>query len=98
MMNFLQTGKALYILAAVCLAGIVVRLLAGSFYKGLIKESANLALTKNKYLRALKQNAEDTYRLNQGMNNTKVYLEKQLYSLRMAGLSIKGLEIGRAHV
>ena len=52
MMNFLQTGKALYILAAVCLAGIVVRLLAGSFYKGLIKESANLALTKNKYLRA----------------------------------------------
>ena len=92
MMNFLQTGKALYILAAVCLAGIVVRLLAGSFYKGLIKESANLALTKNKYLRALKQNAEDTYRLNQGMNNTKVYLEKQLYSLRMVGLSIKGLD------
>lgn len=92
MMNFLQTGKALYVLAAVCLAGIMVRLLAGSFYKGLIKESANLALTKNKYLRALKQNAEDTYRLNQGMNNTRVYLEKQLYSLKMMGLSIKGLD------
>ena len=27
-----------------------------------------MALTKNKYLRGLKQNAEDTYRMNQGMN------------------------------
>ena len=50
MMSFLQTGKALYILAAVCLAGIISRLIAGSFYKGLIKESVNMALTKNKYL------------------------------------------------
>ena len=92
MMNFLQTGKALYILAAVCLAGIVVRLLAGSFYKGLIKESVNMALTKNKYLRNLKQNAEDTYRINQGMNNTRVYLERQLYGLRVMGMSIRGLD------
>lgn len=92
MMNVLQTGKALYALAAICLAGILVRMAAGSFYKGLIKESANLALTKNKYLRALKQNAEDTYRVNQGMNNTRVYLEKQLYSLKMLGFSLKGVD------
>ena len=58
MMSFLQTGKALYVLAAICLAGIFTRLAAGSFYKRLIKESTNLALTKNKCLRALRQNAE----------------------------------------
>lgn len=92
MMSFLQTGRALYILAAICLAGIVSRLIAGSFYKGLIKESVNMALTKNKYLRNLKQNAEDTYRINQGMNNTRVYLERQLYSLRVMGMSIRGLD------
>ena len=73
MMSFLQTGKALYVLAAICLAGVFTRLMAGSFYKRLIKESTNMALTKNKYLRGLKQNAEDTYRMNQGMNNT-VYI------------------------
>ena len=92
MMNVLQTGKALYVLAAICLAGILVRMMAGSFYKGLIRESANLALTKNKCLRALKQNAEDTYRMNQGMNNTRVYLEKQLYGLKMLGFSLKGVD------
>ena len=92
MMSFLQTGKALYILAAICLAGIISRLIAGSFYKGLIKESVNMALTKNKYLRNLKQNAEDTYRINQGMNNTRVYLERQLYGLRVMGMSVRGLD------
>ena len=92
MMSFLQTGKALYILAAICLAGIISRLVAGRFYKGLIKESVNMALTKNKYLRNLKQNAEDTYRINQGMNNTRVYLERQLYGLRVMGMSVRGLD------
>ena len=51
-----------------------------------------MALTKNKYLRGLKQNAEDTYRMNQGMNNTRVYLERQMYSLRTFGMSVKGLD------
>ena len=60
-MSFLETGRALYLLAAICLGGIMVRLAAGSFYKRLIRESSNLALAKNRYLRALRQNAEDTY-------------------------------------
>ena len=84
-MSFLETGRALYLLAAICLGGIMVRLAAGSFYKRLIRESSNLALAKNRYLRALRQNAEDTYRINMGMNNTRVYLERQIYSLRFMG-------------
>lgn len=92
MMSFLQTGKALYVLAAICLAGVFSRLMAGSFYKRMIKESTNMALTKNKYLRSLKQNAEDTYRINQGMNNTRVYLERQMYGLRTMGMSVRGMD------
>lgn len=92
MISFLQTGKALYVLAAICLAGILTRMMAGSFYKRLIKESTNLALTKNKCLRSLKQNAEDTYRINQGMNNTRVYLERQMYGMRMMGFSVRGMD------
>lgn len=92
MISFLQTGRALYVLAAICLAGVFSRLMAGSFYKRLIKESANMALTKNKCLRAIKQNAEDTYRINQGMSNTRVYLERQLYGLRMRGMSVRAMD------
>lgn len=85
-------GKGIVCAGTICLAGVFSRLMAGSFYKGLIKESTNLALTKNKYLRNLKQSAEDTYRINQGMNNTRVYLERQIYGLRMLGLSVRGLD------
>ena len=92
MMSFLQTGKALYVLAVICFGGIFVRLAAGSFYKKLIKESANMALTKNRYLRNLKQNAEDTYRINMGMNNAAVYLQRQLGNLKFLGFSLSGLE------
>ena len=38
MMSFLETGRALYLLAAICLGGIMVKLAAGSFYKRLIRE------------------------------------------------------------
>ena len=92
MVGFLQTGRALYVLAAICLAGIFIRLRAGSIYKRLIRESENLALTKNKYLRGLKQNAEDTYRMNMGMSNTRVYLEHQMYGLKGGGMSLKAME------
>lgn len=92
MESFLQTGTALYLLAAICLAGVMTRWAAGNCYGRLIKESGNLTLTKSKYLRGLKQNAEDTYRMNQGMSNTRVYLERQLYGLKTMGLSLRGMD------
>ena len=75
---------------------IFVRLAAGSFYKKLIKESANMALTKNRYLRNLKQNAEDTYRINMGMNNAAVYLQRQLGNLKFLGFLYRDLKIWQA--
>ena len=48
MMSFLQTGKALYVLAAICLAGILVRMMAGSFYKGLIRELSLIHIFEDK--------------------------------------------------
>lgn len=83
MLNFLQTGAVLYVLAAVCLLGMVSKITAGSIYKRWIRETSNMALTKNRSLRGLKQKAEDTYRLNQGMSNTRVYLERQFYDMKL---------------
>ena len=90
MLEFLETGKALYVLAAVCGLGLFSRLVARSLYKRLVKETDNMTLTKNRYLRDLKQKAENTYRLNQGINNSRVYLEKQLSTYRFLGLTLSG--------
>lgn len=90
MLEFLETGRALYVLAAVCGIGILGRLVARNLYKRLMKETDNMTLTKNRYLRELKQKTENTYRLNQGIHNSRVYLEKQLTNYRFLGMSLSG--------
>ena len=90
MLQILESGQALYALAAVCALGILARLTARTLYKRLIRETDNMALTKNRYLREFKQKAENTYRLNQGIANTQVYLEKQLSTYRFLGVSLNG--------
>ena len=47
MLEFLETGKALYVLTAVCILGLLSRLTARNLYKRLIRETDNMTLTKN---------------------------------------------------
>uniref|UniRef100_UPI0006D069D0 hypothetical protein n=1 Tax=Clostridium sp. NkU-1 TaxID=1095009 RepID=UPI0006D069D0 len=90
MLEFLQTGKALFVLAALCGIGIVTRWLTRNLYKRLIKESDNLTLTKNKSLRAFKQKTENTYQMNQGIPKVKPYLERQMYDFKYMGVTLHG--------
>lgn len=90
MLEILETGRALYALVAICILGLLSRVMARSLYKRLIRETDNMTLTKNRYLRELKQKAENAYRLNQGIQNTEAYLEKQLMNYRFFGLTLNG--------
>ena len=82
MLEFLETGQALYVLAGICLLGILTRVMTRNLYKRLIKESANMATTKNKSLRELKQRTENTYRINQGLRDCGAWLDHQLCELK----------------
>ena len=90
MLQFLETGQALYVLAGLCLLGIFTRVTTKNLYKRLIKESGNMATTKNKSLRDLKQKAESTYRMNQGMPDSSAWLDHQLCELRFRGMTLAG--------
>lgn len=48
MLEFLQTGKALSVLAAIGMIGFVSKLITRSLYKRLLKETDNMAMTRNK--------------------------------------------------
>lgn len=90
MLEFLQTGKALYVLAAFCGIGVITRWLTRNLYKRLIKESDNLTLTKNRNLRSFKQKTENTYQVNQGIPKVKPYLERQMYDFKYMGVTLHG--------
>ena len=74
----------------ICLMGMMSRLAARRVYKRLMKETDNMTLTRNRFLRELKQKAENTYRLNQGVRNIRAYVEKQLCRCRFLGISLSG--------
>lgn len=90
MLHLLETGQALYVLAAICLMGIFTRTFARHLYKRLWKESGNLAVTRNNSLKELKQRAENTYRMNQGMRDSGAWLEHQLAEMKTLGISLTG--------
>lgn len=93
MLELLQTGKALYVLAVLCGIGVITRWLTRNLYKRLIKESDNLTLTKNRNLRAFKQKTESTYQINQGIPKVKPYLERQMYDFKYMGITLHGWNI-----
>ena len=90
MLEFLQTGRMLYVLAAICALGTFSTLVTGSLYKRLIKETGNMALTKDKNLKALKQRMENVFLINHGIRNVNAYIEKQLYGFRFMHMSLDG--------
>ncbi len=90
MLQFLQTGKVLYVLAAICALGVFSKLVTSSLYKRLIKETGNMALTKNKNLKTLKQKTENVFLINHGIRNTAAYIEKQIYGFRFMKMSLDG--------
>lgn len=90
MLQLLETGRALYALAALCVLGILSRMVTRHAYKRLLKESKDLSLTKNKSLKELRQRAENTYRANQGLVDSGAWLEHQLYEFRTMGIRLSG--------
>lgn len=90
MLQLLETGWALYVLAGICVLGLLTRMMTRNLYKRLVKESANLATAKNKSLKELKQRAENAYRMNQGMRDSGVWLEHQLSELHFRGTTLAG--------
>lgn len=90
MLEFLQTGKALSVFAVIGAIGIISKLITRSLYKRLVKETDNMAMTKNKNLKVLKQKLENAYRLNQNIVNTQAYLDKQIYTFKFMHISLNG--------
>lgn len=88
MLEMLQTGKALYALAVIGAIGAASKFITRSLYKRLIRETDNMAMTKNRNLKALKQKLETICRLNQSIVNTEAYLERQMYGFRFMRISL----------
>ena len=92
MLNYLEQGLILYVMAAVCAIGVITKLAANHFYKSLIRQSDNLATAKDKQLQQMKTKYESIYRMNCGMKNTEAFVNKMQQQYRVAGIRLTNWE------
>lgn len=91
MLGFLEVGYGNIILAVVCLLGMIGTWTAGRKYQKLILQMDNIAGMQSKYLKQLKNKFETSYRVNQGVNNVGLFVEKNVMECRFLGIRLKQL-------
>lgn len=92
MLAYLEQGNALYIFAALCLIGMIGKLAVNHVYKSLIKQSDNIAAAKDKQLQQMKTKYESIYRINCGIKNSEVFVQKKLAQYQLVRLRLKTWE------
>lgn len=88
MLQFLESGNGVYVVAAICILGILSKLMAHNFYRRAIKQADNMASTRNRFLKSFRQKTENTYWMNQEIYNARVYIERQMFGYRFLGVSL----------
>ncbi len=92
MLLYLERGLALYGVCFVLFMGICTKWLTNHTYKKLLVQTENFSGVKDRGLKQLKSRYESTYRLNGGVQNIPVFIEKQLGQLGVFGIRLRRLE------
>lgn len=90
MLQFLEAGYGVYVVAAICVLGILSKCMLHGFYRSAIKQTDNMAATRNRFLKGFRQRTENTYWINQGIYNARAYIERQVFGYRFMGISLDG--------
>lgn len=70
---------------------VFVRILLGFLYVGMIRETDNMAVTKNRMLRQCKLKFVNCFQLNNGVNNVSVFVDKFLSRMTLGPFSYESL-------
>jgi hypothetical protein len=81
-----------YTVSVIFAVGILLRLILNGRYKSLIKQTENFGNCKNMFLKQIKLKFESNYRLNMGMNNIEVFVDRQLSKYKVMGTSLNQME------
>ena len=76
----------LYIIIAICIVGLLVKMMLSIKYKSLIRASKKMGTSTNKLMRVLRLKFETCYKLRIGVNNVDTFVDKYVYRHRFCGL------------
>ncbi|MBQ8815435.1 MAG: hypothetical protein IJZ85_13180 [Lachnospiraceae bacterium] len=88
MLTFIESGVFIYVLAAIAGVGIITKLVSAVRYSRLEHQAEDVALTGDTYIRLWKNKFENAYRINKGMNDPELFVERCINQCRMLGLQL----------
>ncbi len=81
-----------YIMLALCVCGILLKLMLNMVYSRLIKASDNMAKSKNKLTQMMKKKFETCYKLKIGVNNVDIFVDKYVFRHKFCGVLLSTWE------
>lgn len=92
MTEFLMNYGMLKIMAGICLAELLVKWLLGHTWKRLLKAAENMSQSKHRLMKNICMRFETCYKLQIGVPNVAVFVERYLRRYRILGLYSKTWE------
>lgn len=77
-----------YVIIFATVFSIVIKVIQTFIYIKLMEESENIPASKNKLIKQMKLKFENCYKLNLGVNNVNIFVDKYMYKHKIGGISM----------
>lgn len=91
MASFLENKELVAMTIILLLLSILCRFITGIFLNSLIREAENMSTTQNRLLKQCKVKFRNCYKLNDGVPNIPVFVDKFMGKIQIGRISVDGL-------
>ena len=91
MASFLENKELVAMTIILLMLSILCRFITGIFLNSLIRDAENMSTTQNRLLKQCKVKFRNCYRLNDGVPNIPVFVDKFMGKIQIGRLSVDGL-------
>lgn len=86
MLELIQSGVYIYGLATLAVIGVLSKVIMAIRYGKLERQACEVAITRDSNIRLWKNKFENTYRINKGMNDAGLFVERCLEQCKLLGV------------
>lgn len=87
--QIMEAGKGVYFLWGIGLLGLLLKMITNTYLKGMVKASENMATTRKKSLRIMRQKFENGRSLGINRGNGQAFVEKNVRALKLGAVPLE---------
>lgn len=90
MLAMMESGIFFYVLAVLAGIGVITKFIAAIRYGRLERQAEDVPATKDSYIKLWKNKFENAYRINKGMDDAGLFVERCVNQCRLMGIPLNG--------